>query len=26
MKNGESVYTDLEANYVEALNAANAGF
>ena len=26
MKNGETVYTTLEADYVEALDAANAGF
>jgi citronellyl-CoA synthetase len=26
MKNGENVYTTLESDYVEALNAANAGF
>ena len=26
MKNGETVYTRLEADYVEALEAANAGF
>ena len=26
MKNGKTVYTTLEADYVEALDAANAGF
>ena len=26
MKNGKTVYTTLEADYVEALDTANAGF